>query len=591
MSADRHTPTSGPLSGADYATAVDEEIASLNDRSICKLSSVAGTNTITASATPPLQAYAAPQTYSLIPVNTNTGPVTINISGVGPRAVTDSFGAALGGGELVAGRLTLITDDGTKFRIPSDAGAELEEAVGLEIDDDNPFTGGPLEEAIDGNAFVARQLNRDGSTYIRPDFNAMEHIAASNGLMQADRLLLILRYGQSNGNSQAGSALTRRSPGPSTCLHMANHRHSPGNTVVDLSDATCFVPALEDRYIHDTNEAEGSGSSSLMRWLDRSRNASRWPKEIYCAANSSLGARTVEELSEGSAYPTYANMIAAAAHATLLADRKYNHLPTVVPFVYWFHGESASASAAAYSTALQAMRSGADADIKAVTRQSQDVHFICVQVSSDESTTSVPTPWLGLVQARNAVPTRIHIASPRYWVSLIDNTHLTALSQAIMDEYAARCAMRMVAQLGGTDTAISSLRVVRATRSGAVWTLRCRKPAGAGNIYSETTLLPSITTSLGFRATDGGSPDTISSVAFSQTSGNDGVVDYDCTITVTLDGAPAGAAYLTYANGSGTTGQDRPAAWGNVAVHSSDVSLASPGRELVDWLEIFEATT
>ena len=65
------------------------------------LTSVAGTNTVTATATP-TPAYTVGQRFTFIPAVTNTSAVTLNISSVGAGAVQWA-GAALTGGELVAG--------------------------------------------------------------------------------------------------------------------------------------------------------------------------------------------------------------------------------------------------------------------------------------------------------------------------------------------------------------------------------------------------------------------------------------------------------------------------------------------------------
>lgn len=66
------------------------------------LTSVAGTNTVTGTATP-TPAYTVGQRFTFIPAVTNTGAVTLNISSVGAGAV-QLDGAALIGGELEAGR-------------------------------------------------------------------------------------------------------------------------------------------------------------------------------------------------------------------------------------------------------------------------------------------------------------------------------------------------------------------------------------------------------------------------------------------------------------------------------------------------------
>lgn len=64
------------------------------------LTSVAGTNTITGTATP-TPAYAVGQRFTFVPAVTNTGATTLNISSVGAGAVQWK-GSALIGGELVA---------------------------------------------------------------------------------------------------------------------------------------------------------------------------------------------------------------------------------------------------------------------------------------------------------------------------------------------------------------------------------------------------------------------------------------------------------------------------------------------------------
>ncbi len=89
------------------------------------LSSVSGTNTITATGPVSMTGYAAGQRFWFIPANTNSGAATINI--------TPSGGAALGAknifsganaivaGELVAGVPAHIEYDGTQFNLLNSA--------------------------------------------------------------------------------------------------------------------------------------------------------------------------------------------------------------------------------------------------------------------------------------------------------------------------------------------------------------------------------------------------------------------------------------------------------------------------------------
>lgn len=94
------------------------------------LTSVSGTNTITATATPAISAYAAGQTFRFVPANTNTGAVTINISGVGAIAVTKGGATALSSGDLVAGTAYQITHDGTQFQVSAAFSTDAETQSG-----------------------------------------------------------------------------------------------------------------------------------------------------------------------------------------------------------------------------------------------------------------------------------------------------------------------------------------------------------------------------------------------------------------------------------------------------------------------------
>lgn len=85
------------------------------------LTSVAGTNTITATGPAGQTAYAAGHAFRFIPANTNTGATTINITPSGGTALgaRNIFfnGLACAGSELRANRPCIIIDDGTRFNL------------------------------------------------------------------------------------------------------------------------------------------------------------------------------------------------------------------------------------------------------------------------------------------------------------------------------------------------------------------------------------------------------------------------------------------------------------------------------------------
>jgi hypothetical protein len=87
-----------------------------------KLTTVAGTNSITAvvavqgSVTMAPTAYSTGMRFHLIPANTNTGATTLNVNSIGAKNVF-FHNAACVGGELVSGIPYCVEYDGTQFHI------------------------------------------------------------------------------------------------------------------------------------------------------------------------------------------------------------------------------------------------------------------------------------------------------------------------------------------------------------------------------------------------------------------------------------------------------------------------------------------
>lgn len=113
MATHRHTGVGNSAARTDYASAAD-----VQDGTLVYLTTVAGTNTITATAANSMTAYAAGQKFHFIPANTNTGATTININSIGAKNIY-SGGAALVGGEIVANSPVELVYDGTQFNLIS----------------------------------------------------------------------------------------------------------------------------------------------------------------------------------------------------------------------------------------------------------------------------------------------------------------------------------------------------------------------------------------------------------------------------------------------------------------------------------------
>lgn len=101
---------------------------------------VAGTNTITTTAA--VGAYAAGQVFAFIPANTNTGATTIDF-GPGAKNIKTPELSALGGGELLAGAIAIVTYDGTQFQLQTRPHIVSTTAVATTSGTSVDFTGVP----------------------------------------------------------------------------------------------------------------------------------------------------------------------------------------------------------------------------------------------------------------------------------------------------------------------------------------------------------------------------------------------------------------------------------------------------------------
>lgn len=78
---------------------------------------VSGTDTITGTVTPALTAYATGQQFSFVVAATNTTAVTLNVDGVGAKAVTRTGSVALVAGDMIIGQVVIVEYDGTRFQL------------------------------------------------------------------------------------------------------------------------------------------------------------------------------------------------------------------------------------------------------------------------------------------------------------------------------------------------------------------------------------------------------------------------------------------------------------------------------------------
>jgi hypothetical protein len=94
---------------------------------------VSGTDTITATVSPSLTAYAVGQSFKFLPAATNTGATTINISALGAKSIVKNGTTPLSAGDLVSGSMTQIVYDGTNFQLIGASGLTAGKSIAFSI--------------------------------------------------------------------------------------------------------------------------------------------------------------------------------------------------------------------------------------------------------------------------------------------------------------------------------------------------------------------------------------------------------------------------------------------------------------------------
>ncbi len=168
MSAQRRTPTQangGSDDGVLYTNAVNAEIEALWKSTHGWLVNVGGAaNAITAQSdaalVAPIAAYARPMSFYLVPAQSNSAAVQINIDGVGFVDLRDMAGNPLAGGELLAGNAYPIAFDGTRFRVIGvRAGAAVTVATAPDAIFEDQKPSGSHGGTFQAGAYRVRNLN------------------------------------------------------------------------------------------------------------------------------------------------------------------------------------------------------------------------------------------------------------------------------------------------------------------------------------------------------------------------------------------------------------------------------------------------
>lgn len=288
------------------------------------------------------------------------------------------------------------------------------------------------------------------------------------------------------------------------------------------------------------------------------------------------GGLTVAQLSYGTApylrlveHVTYGLTRATALSKTYAAQ-----------VVNWMQGESdylAGTTRSAWAASVATLISDANTSIKAVTGQSQDVHFIASQTSSHPST-GVATPTIALAHGDLAdVNPLFHVAMPMYQFDYAGQYHLTAASSRWAGAYLGLAYKRIV--IDGLTW--KPLQPISFVKQGDLLTVRFNVPLGV--LTFDTTWVTAIA-NYGFQLVDsGGNPLTIDSVA---------ITDTDKVLITAAASIPSGAVlrygwdYTTALSPGRTAG-----ARGNLRDTQGDTIVFDPAganKPMHNWCVIFE---
>jgi hypothetical protein len=237
------------------------------------LTSVSGTDTITAVGAPVVAAYAAGQMFYFVATGDNTGAVTLNIDALGAKAVTRDGSVALAAGDIKSGEVVVVVYDGTRFQVVSQlnsAGdarfANVSIASSLYVGGVSTFVG---NAGFSANVSIASALSVGGVAAITGATTIGGNLTLNGGT--ANGVLFL------NGSKVATSGTALVFDGAGVL------------TVGSDSVATVFnAPGDVVQYVVDSN---GAGATASHQWRYGSTEAMRLNATGLGIGTSSPGCR------------------------------------------------------------------------------------------------------------------------------------------------------------------------------------------------------------------------------------------------------------------------------------------------------------
>jgi hypothetical protein len=174
MTGFRHTNVANAQNRNEYASA-----AQCQDNTFEWLTSVSGTDTITAVAAIGMGAYASGQCFRFVSSGANTTTsVTLNLNGLGAKAITKNGSTALAVGDIPSGAVVEVVYDGTQFQL-----------VGTSVNHASTADSATSAASLTGTSTASIQTTAlgsgtaDNTTYLRGDrtFQTIATMTATTG--------------------------------------------------------------------------------------------------------------------------------------------------------------------------------------------------------------------------------------------------------------------------------------------------------------------------------------------------------------------------------------------------------------------------
>jgi len=261
------------VAGVDFTTG-----AQVQNSSLTFLSSVAGTNTIVGTLTPAITAYQAGQMFSFISAGANTGAVTLNVNGVGAKAVTKLGSTALAAGDITANAIIIVQYDGTEFQLVAPAALSGLGTMAFQSSSSVSITGGSISgvsftgnisgssSSCTGNAATATLATNctNALGYTQNWTNVTSSRVAgtvyTNSTGAPIFVYISINLGGQNGASQANVFING--------TQVADMYHYESNSAFSTSFTTSFIVPNGSTYGITLQNLNTYSSSSINYWWE-----------------------------------------------------------------------------------------------------------------------------------------------------------------------------------------------------------------------------------------------------------------------------------------------------------------------------------